>query len=151
MVISFFGHADFDFRIIKKENLVTLLEELTENKKVDFYLGGYGRFDNFAKECCEEYCKKHSNAKRFFITPYIGGYLETRKSDLKSSYDEILYPPIENVPRKYAILKRNEWIIIKSDVVIFFVERAFGGANAALEFAKRKKKKVINLYTMFAK
>ena len=35
-------------------------------------------------------------------------------------YDSTLYPPLENVPYKFAISKRNEWMINESDLIIAF-------------------------------
>ena len=60
-------------------------------------------------------------------------------------YDGCIYPPIENTPKKYSILKRNYWIIDNCDYLIFYVIHSFGGAVKALEYAKRKKVKFINL------
>ncbi len=151
MVISFFGHSDFSSSIIDKKNVVNILENIIKNDKAEFYLGGYGGFDSFARECCELYCERHRGAKKIFVSAYLGKFLESRKAFLKSVYDEVVYPPIESLPPRFAILKRNEWMIMNSDLVIVYVERTFGGANTALEFEKRKKKNVINLYTLFAK
>lgn len=35
-----------------------------------------------------------------------------------SRYDSTTYPPLENVPPRCAVVRRNEWIVRKSDVVI---------------------------------
>ena len=60
-------------------------------------------------------------------------------------YDSIVYPPIEKTPPRFAISKRNEWMISKADLVIAYVSRTYGGAYQTLQFARRKKKRVINL------
>ena len=47
---------------------------------------------------------------------------------------------------KYSsVLKRNEWMVAKSDFLIFYVNVGFGGAYQALEQAKRSGKEHINL------
>ena len=60
-------------------------------------------------------------------------------------YDEIVYPNIEHVPYKFAISKRNNFMVDSSDLIIAFVDHAWGGAYATLMYAKRKKKTIINL------
>ena len=60
-------------------------------------------------------------------------------------YDEIVYPELESVPWKFAISKRNEWMVEQADIVIAFVDHDWGGAATTLQYAKRKKKTIINL------
>ena len=57
-----------------------------------------------------------------------------------SRYDSTTYPPLEKVPPRYAIVKRNEWMVCESDVVISGVTHSWGGASKTLEFAQRKNK-----------
>ena len=59
--------------------------------------------------------------------------------------DASIYPPIEEIPERLAIIKRNEWMISRSDLVIAWVDHSFGGAYKTLSFAKAKKKRIINL------
>jgi hypothetical protein len=49
------------------------------------------------------------------------------------------------VPSKFAIIKRNEWIVEQSDLIVVYCLRSFGGAYNALKYAKRKNKKIIEL------
>jgi len=62
--------------------------------------------------------------------------------------DMSIYPPIENVPLRFAILKRNEWMMKNADLIIAYVKRNYGGAYKSLQVAKRKKKKIINIYDL---
>ena len=55
------------------------------------------------------------------------------------------YPPIENVPLRYAISKRNEYMVEKADVIIAYVNHSWGGAATTLEYAKRKHKNIQEL------
>ena len=60
-------------------------------------------------------------------------------------FDSIVYPPLEAVPLKFAIIKRNEWMIREADLVITYISHSFGGAYKSMRYAQRKKKRVINL------
>ena len=144
MKISFFGHADFcDYGL--KEKTIDILTKTIGTDEVEFLFGGYGKFDSFAYECCKEIKKHNEKIKCTFVSAYLGKYLDDRKEQLLKLYDGIIYPPLENVYKKLAILKRNFWMIDESDFVIFFVERTFGGAYTALKHAKKRGKNIINL------
>ena len=60
-------------------------------------------------------------------------------------YDASIYPPIENVPPKFAILKRNEWMMTNADLIIAYIKHDYGGAYKSLQVAKRRKKNIINI------
>ncbi|MEG1529959.1 MAG: hypothetical protein RR405_06335, partial [Clostridia bacterium] len=74
------------------------------------------------------------------MTPYIAEGYQTRLKWIIESklYDEIIYPELEEVPYKFAISKRNEWMVDNADLVIAFVNHHFGGAYSTLQYAKRK-------------
>ena len=141
MIVTFVGHSNFS----DKEKLnVGILEEIIKDNDVEFFLGGYGDFDGHALDTAIKYKEKHENAKITFVTPYIykNYYLIC---GIKKKVDEIIYPELEKVPKKLAIIKRNEWMVEKADVVIAYVKYSFGGARTAYDYAVRKNKKIINL------
>lgn len=145
-IVTFFGHANFQETAELYERLALLLRAY-DNTPVDFYLGGYGKFDSFAFRQCKAYQKKNPQARLIYVTPYLGKTLDSRRGYLEKNYNEILYPPIEHVPPKFAICKRNEWMIEQADIVIAYVDCHFGGAYKALLHAKRKKVVYVNLYS----
>lgn len=79
-----------------------------------------------------------------FITPYLDkNYSKLELA--KYYYDNVIFPPIESVPRKFAILKRNEWMVNSADLVIAYVTYSWGGAAKTLAYAKRKNVPIYNL------
>ena len=58
-------------------------------------------------------------------------------------YDGTIYPPLENVPKRLAIIKRNEWMVDHADVIVAYVLHDWGGANDMLQYAACKDKVVI--------
>ena len=145
MIITFCGHSDFLFSDNVKQQLKDiLLSEIIKNPTCKFYLGGYGDFDSLCLRTLRELKKEFQTIELIFITPYLDK--NYNKLELaKSYYDEIIFPPIESVPRKFAILKRNEWMVDSADLVIAFVKYSWGGAAKTLEYAKRKKVPIINI------
>ena len=147
MIISFCGHSNFRESEEYEEKILQFLDEHVGNEKADLYLGGYGKFDEFAYRCCAKYKIKHPDVLLVFITPYFTDeYQKNHLNDLKKKYDYIIYPEIENKPLKFAITYRNKWMIEKSDFVICAVNREWGGAYNSYRHAKRKKKQIFNLF-----
>lgn len=60
-------------------------------------------------------------------------------------YDDSIYPPIEEMPLKFAISKRNEWMVRNCDLVIAYVNHNYGGAYESLKAAKRVGRAIINI------
>lgn len=57
-----------------------------------------------------------------------------------------IYPAgLEFVPLRFAICKRNEWMIDQADYVVNFVEIDSGGASKYKKLAKKRGKITINL------
>lgn len=131
----------------REKKIKNYLSELIKSENnITFYCGGYGYFDNLCASICKELQSEKGRIKIAFITPYITIEYQSKIQGLLNSgmYDCVIYPPIEKVPLKFAISKRNEWMISQSDLVVAFVKRTYGGAYKSLQFANRKKKNVIN-------
>ena len=148
MIITFFGHANYSEKDEHRQLILDYLETVSCNSNVEFYLGGYGKFDSFALSCAKEFQTVHTEAKIYFITPYISpSYEKTHLKNNAAIYDGIIYPPIESTHPKYAISHRNKWMIEQADVVIAFVKRQNGGAFSAFRRAKGLKKNYFNVAT----
>lgn len=150
MKIGFFGHGSYVYDGLDELKLINVLTEFANEDELSLYFGGYGGFDRFCLECAKKYAKTRSGVKTIFVTPYIEANYYKLK-DAVNKYDEILYPPLECVPKKLAILKRNEWIVNNVDFCVVYVNRAFGGAFSALKAIKKAKKPYINLCPDFLK
>ena len=145
MVITFCGHSNCLFSDEEKEKLKQLLiKEIRKNPTCKFYLGGYGDFDSLCLRTLRELKKEFQDIELIFITPYLDKNY-SKLEFAKYHYDDVIFPPLESVPRKFAILKRNEWMVEEADLVIAYVMYSWGGAAKTLEHAKRKKKTIINL------
>lgn len=146
MIVTFCGHSNYTKTLDDETLLLNLLEKVIKNKNVDFFLGGYGNFDSFAFECAKKYKETHLNAKLIFVTPYLDERLNKEKDFLANIYDGIIYPELECIPKKIAILKRNEWMIKQADYVFAYVNTHYGGAYKTLLYAKKQGKPYTNLY-----
>ena len=148
MIITFLGHSTLpDTSELYEGVKRAILQNVAENEKILFYCGGYGDFDELCASVCRSARHEIGDCEIIFVTPYITES-QQRKTDEKIKlklYDSSIYPPIEHVPPRFAISKRNEWMIEQSDLIIAYVNHDFGGAYTALRYAMRKKKRIINL------
>lgn len=137
MIITFLGHNDVpDFEKVS-EWLCNVLDQFIYEENVVFYLGGYGGFDRLAASVVRQKQKINASAQAVLVIPYLN-----RKYD-ETGYDYTLFPPLESVPPRYAILKRNEWMVTQAEIVIAYVTHSWGGAAKALAYARRKRKKIV--------
>lgn len=139
--VTFCGHSDIlasDMPGIK-EKLYTEIEKLINQGASEFLLGGYGDFDLMCAKVIRELKQKNTDIISVLVVPYID-----RDYD-KTLYDCSEYPPIETVPKRLAIIKRNEYMVNKSDAVVAYVTHDWGGAYQTLCYAKTKKKNIISI------
>ena len=145
MTITFAGHSIVSLRgKIQKLVKEQICRNITRTEKMTCYLGGYGEFDAICSSVCRELKQEYSGIEVIYVTPYIPLQAQGKKQATEI-YDATIYPPIENVPPRFAILKRNEWMIAHADLLIAYVDHSYGGAYQSLQIAKRKKKKIINI------
>ena len=100
----------------------------------------YGNFDYLCARACRKILAEGIAGEVLLVTPYLNAVSEEHRL-----YDAVIYPPLEQVPPRYAISKRNQWMIRQADLVIAYVSASVGGAYKTLSFARKKKKNVINL------
>jgi len=152
ITITFCGHRTIDDSDTVYNHLIKTLENFfkdafTLNRELTFFCGGYGEFDLLSSKAIDKLREIYTlvKIKKIFVTPYITGNAETRNQYMKKFYDEILYPPLENVPKRFCIIKRNEWMVEHSDFVISYLKYDWGGAKHTFDYAIKKKKHIIPL------
>ena len=138
MIATFCGHSRISQSEEVEKWLYTVTQRLIEQGITTFYLGGYGAFDSLAASVLRKQKKRYPQIELVLVL----AYLKTRQ-DI-SYYDSTVYPPLEAVPRRFAISHRNRWMVESVDVVVSYVLHDWGGAATTLQYAKRKKKRIIS-------
>lgn len=142
-VCTFFGHHDCPSSI--RQSLMIMLIELIEHHGVDtFYVGNHGAFDAIVWAVLSELR---------LIYPHIHcaivlAYMPPHANRLKKTYDykdSLLPEGIEKVPKRYAIVWRNKWMLKQADCVVTYVVHHVGGAAMFEEMAKKQGKTVFCL------
>ena len=147
MIVTFCGHANCTLTKQEENHLETcLLNIVAKYPCCTFYLGGYGNFDNYCFKLLTKIKLEYPNINRTFITPYIVNSYSKLKN-FKQSYDDTIYPPLENVPLRQAINRRNRWMIENVNLLICYIDHTFGGAYSMYKYAINKKLEIINIKT----
>ena len=137
MTCTFFGHRD-----TPKETEPALrltLIDLIENKNATlFYVGNHGNFDAMVRRQLEDLSKTYP-IKYYVVLAYMPG------KNAEPDEHSILPEGIETVPRRFAINYRNKWMLTKSDIVVTYFTRNFGGAWEFKQLAESKEKILMQL------
>lgn len=139
---TFFGHRIINKDI--KDLLTRQIDNLIAEHGVNvFYVGNNGQFDNLVAAVLLELKSRNPQISYSIVLAYLP---EREKEYNQLSYTETIYPEgLEYTPPRFAISKRNQWMVQQSDYVIAYVEHSIGGAAQFTEYARKKHKTVINL------
>ncbi len=137
MTVTFCGHRSIEQSLQVSNWLRDIVRTLILQGANTFLLGGYGAFDLLAARVVRDLKAEFPSIESTLVI----AYLTTDNDPLL--YDNTLYPPLENVPFRYAISHRNRWMVEQSDIVVAFVKHSWGGAVTTLNYAKRKGKVII--------
>ena len=69
-----------------------------------------------------------------------------RPIPVPKGYDSTFYPPgMENVPKKYAIVRANRYMVDHSDLVVAYLRYAGGGTYYTVKYAVERGKEILYL------
>lgn len=126
MTCYLFGHATAPAQIL------TRLEETVERYYLefgmeDFYVGNRGQFDSMAATAVKRVKTRYPEISLYLVLAY---HPAERKVELSPGFDGSFYPPLEGVPRRYAIVRANRYMVDTADGVICY--SCHGGNSGSL-------------------
>lgn len=141
-VCTFCGHRNVSENI--KTKLQKVLIGLIENDDVDtFLIGQHGNFDKYATGTLKILKKKYKHIKICLVAAYVE---QLNNISDETFYDDFNYPlEAEAALKKFAIVARNKYMILNSDVVVAHVSHEFGGAYKMLRMAKYQNKTIVEI------
>ena len=144
MICFFIGHRN------APEALRPLLEKaverhITECEVTEFVVGHYGRFDYMAAGAVRAAKKRHPEVTLTLLLPYYPFLHDT------SDYDRTYYPEgLETVPKPYAIIRANQYMVRNSDFLICYDRRTPGNTGDIVDMALRREAKGLMRVTNLA-
>ena len=133
----FFGHRKVTHNI--RDRLTAIIEKLIVDDGVtEFYVGHQGQFDSMVYSVLKELKANYPQIRYTVVLAYMPD------GHIKEVYDEnTLFPDgLESVPKRFAISKRNDWMIQQSGYAVCYVHKITGGAA---KFRDKAEKKGINV------
>ena len=143
MKVTFFGNKNTPDLV--QPQIEAVLKELIEEKDASvFYVGHNGNFDSLVRKSLCTLKKQYPHIAYFVVLAYRPKNAE--KEALYLDYENTILPEeIAVCPPRFAIAKRNRWMIKQSDIVVTYVKYHIGGASKFKDLAISKKKRVIEL------
>lgn len=162
--VCFIGHRKICDTPELRKRISEILSELIESGTVNFIFGDKSEFDSLCYKAVTELKETHPEIKRIkFRKDYENADGYTMQF-LLSGYEENICP--ENVGKagRASYVERNRAMICESDVCVFYYDENYlpsrrksgkhdisdyqpkSGTALAYDFAKSKKKKIINCF-----
>lgn len=137
---TFFGHRDCPETI--KPKLRSTIIDLIENHNVDmFYVGNQGQFDAMVRSTLKKLKQAYPHIDYAVVLAYMPG-----KPSEHEDYSDTIFPEgLETVHPRYAISRRNTWMLTHADYVITYITHSWGGAAQFAKKASALNKSVFNL------
>lgn len=130
----FIGHREASERIFQV--LCDTIEvHITEYDVAEFVVGQHGNFDRLVAKALMEAKQRHPHIRIVALTPY---HPAEHKKPLPVGFDGSIYPEgLESVPRRYAIVRANRYMIDHSDYLIAYVTHPASNAYNLVEYARK--------------
>ena len=131
----FIGHRD------APEDLRPLLSDAVERHIMqygvtEFIVGHYGRFDAMASSAVRAAKQQYPEISLVLLLPYYPFPYET------DGFDATFYPPdMESVPKPFAIVRANEYVIRTADYLICYDRGQIGKTRDFVELARQRERK----------
>lgn len=139
---TFFGHRDCTEAI--QPALQDAIHHMISHQGVNhFYVGHQGKFDQMAFSALQ--ALEHSFP--WIRYEIVLAYLPQKENWREESWlaHTMLPDGIEQVPKRFAIVYRNNWLLEHADHIIAAIDHPWGGAAQFVRKAERMGKQVLHL------
>lgn len=129
------GHREASSEILPV--LIKAVEQhIVESGVTEFIVGNYGDFDRMAAKAVIEAKKQHTEITLSLLIPY---HPAERQVALPPGFDNTFYPPgMEKVPRRFAIIRANRYMVNHVDYLIAYAWHPASNARDLVEYAERR-------------
>jgi len=121
---------------------------LREHEYIEFLVGRDGEFDQLVSSVIRR-CKRivrDDNSAHVWVLPYLTAEYRDNEESFWDYYDEIeVCEAAAGDHYKNSHQTRNRAMVDRSDLVVFCIQRASGGAWQTMKYAKKQGKNYINL------
>lgn len=147
MICTFFGSRNIQNYNEVITKLYDTVCDLIENRGIrNFIVGNNGAFDRMVLKVLRTLSKSY-DIDYMVVLSYLNNKND-EYNDIKSC--ESVYPEfLEKTPKRYAIDKRNRWMIKQSDIAVIYIKDPFGNTVKYAEICEKRKMQIIKLKWVF--
>ena len=123
-------------------------KHICEYGVMEFIVGGYGGFDHLAAKAVISLKQQYPQITLSLLTlslllPY---HPAERPIETPPGFDNTYYPPgMEKVPRKFAIVRANRYMVEHVDYLIAYAWHPASNARNLAEYAEKRDVEITNL------
>ncbi len=139
-VCTFFGHRDCP-ESIQDDPKAVLTKLIVEQGVELFYTGNQGQFDAMVRYVLRGLAQDYPHIRYAVVLAYMPG----KASEYEDHFDTMFPEGLEKVHPRYAISRRNDWMLQQADFVVTYVTHPWGGAARYAQQAERMGKAVLSL------
>lgn len=139
MISCFFiGHRETSSDILP--SLTKAVEKhITEYGGTEFIVGRYGGFDHMAARAVTAAKERHPSITLSMLIPF---HPAEQPIEPPQGFDNTFYPPgIQKVPRKFAIVRANRYMVDHVDYLIAYAWHPASNARNLVEYAKKREQR----------
>lgn len=141
-VCTFFGHREC--RELQEERLRQAIEDLIKQDVTEFTVGHQGTFDGMVYRCLRSLQAVYPQIQYRVVL----AYLPDGKNPALEGADTFYPEGLETVPPRFAIQRRNRYLVETADVCLCYIDHTWGGAYGFVCMARQRGLRVINLGTV---
>ena len=141
----FIGHRETSAELLPA--IMEAIEmHILEYRVTEFIVGHYGGFDRLAARAVLAAKKHHPEISLSLLLPY---HPAERPIPTPPGFDNTYYPPgMETVPKPFAIVRANRYMVDHTDYLIAYVWHPASNARNLLAYAEQKGICITNLAAM---
>ena len=147
--VSFFGHREVEDFLSVESQIENLIVDLISTKEyVEFLVGRNGAFDQLVSSVIRRVKRniRDDNNSHILVLPYNTAEYSNNYDSFNEYYDDVeIYSGQQRTHFKAAFQKRNRYMVERSDLSVFYVERECGGAYQTYMYAKKQRKNILKL------
>ncbi len=152
--VCFFGHRSVADVEMTRKAVEIITENLIVNENVSVFLfGSKSNFNEICYDVVTEKMKIYPHIKRVYVRAEFKDINDDYTEYLLSRYEETYYPKSAENSGRAVYVKRNHEMIDKSDICVIYFDaehkpkKRNSGTKIAYDYAERKKKTIINIFT----
>lgn len=131
----FIGHREASIEVLPA--LTKAVERhIVDFGVTEFIVGNYGGFDRMAAKAVIAAKEQHPEITLSMLIPY---HPAERPVELPHGFDNTFYPPgMEKVPRRFAIVRANRYMINHVDYLIAYAWHPASNARDLVDYARKR-------------